>query len=476
MFTLTSRYEWISVLRDRWVSTLLILFFLITLFAVWNGHVKVNKRSAEIAKVKNEAQQTELKYVNDIDSISRGLKQPPEVWLDPRSLSVYAQRAGRVVAMDPQPLVLISTGQSDLFAHAVKPKLYGEANALGFSELSNPVQLMFGIFDLAFVCIYLLPLLVLAFSYNLLSADKESGVLRLTISQPVSLYAWLFNKLLVRFFILSSIIVISILVSLLFFNTVFDSNVLKLLLIVLAYTFFWFAVAFLINLFGASSGTNAIALVSTWVVLVLLIPSFISQSANTLYPIPSRINMIHQYRVAEAESSKKAGDLLDGYLRDHPELASQDSTQENQYSFWLKYFASVDVIQASVQPVLTEYNTALEEQQHWVNRWRLLSPAILLQNSLNDLAGTSTEHYNDFREQVVYFSDAWRSYFIPRMFRNENMTPEDIGNLPKHNYVLTQVETYYGTDLVGLIMFCVIALLASLLTYYRFMSVHLVIS
>ncbi|HRG08844.1 MAG TPA: hypothetical protein PLJ08_09725, partial [Cyclobacteriaceae bacterium] len=118
-------------------------------------------------------------------------------------------------------------------------------------------------------------------------------------------------------------------ISLLFADAAIGGEVGKLLLLVLAYTFFWFSVAFLVNLFGASSGTNAIALVSVWVVLVLLIPSFISQSANTLYPVPSRINMIHEYRVAEAESNKKASELLDGYLRDHPELASKDSTSKN---------------------------------------------------------------------------------------------------------------------------------------------------
>ncbi len=473
MFKSTSRYEFILVLRDRWVGTLLILFFLITLFAVLNGYEKVNERKEGIGKVKSDALQTELKYANDIDSLSRGLKRAPVPWLDPRSLSMYGQRAGRVVAMDPPPLALISTGQSDLFTHTVKPRLYGEASALGFSELSNPVQLMFGTFDLAFVCIYLLPLLILAFSYNLLSADKESGVLRLAISQSVSLYKWLFNKLLVRFFVLSFIIIISILVSLLIFDTDFDSSVVKLLLLVLAYTFFWFVVAFMVNLFGASSGTNAIVLVSVWVVLVLLIPSFISQSANTLYPVPSRINMIHQYRVAEAESEKKAGELLDGYLRDHPELANNDTTQESQYSFWLKYFASVEVIQASVQPVLAEYNDALEEQQRWVNRWRVLSPAVLLQNSLNEIAGTSTEHYNDFRKQAIDFSAAWRSYFIPRMFKNENMSAGDIANLPDYTYSDMRVSEHYSFDFIVMIMFIAVALGASVFAYRRFVLLGL---
>jgi ABC-2 type transport system permease protein len=464
----SSRYEWISIVRDRWVAALFIIFFGITLFAVQNGYEKVKERREAIQKIKMTAEDVEKKYINDMDSLSRGLKPSVEPWLDPRSLSVYGQRAGRIIAMDPQPLALVSTGQSDLYTHTVKPKLYGEANALGFSELSNPVQLMFGSFDLAFVCIYLLPLLVLAFSYNLLSADQESGVLRLTVSQPVSLYGWLFSKLLVRFTALSLIIFLSITISLLLFNTSIDTEVLKLLMLVLAYTFFWFVVAFLVNLFGASSGTNAIALVSVWVVLVLLVPSFISQSANTLYPVPSRINMIHEYRVAEAESEKKASELLDGYLRDHPELASKDSTQKNQYDFWLTYFASVEVIQASVKPVVSAYDVALEEQQNWVSQWRVLSPAILLQNSLNELAGTSTAHYQDFRKQVIAFSASWRGYFIPRMFNNENMKPEDVSTLPQHKYSTSQVGTAYATDLVGLLVFIVAALLGSLLAYKRF--------
>ena len=44
-----------------------------------------------------------------------------------------------------------------------------------------------GRFDLAFVLIYLYPLLILALTYNLLSAEKEQGTLALALSQPVSL-------------------------------------------------------------------------------------------------------------------------------------------------------------------------------------------------------------------------------------------------------------------------------------------------
>ncbi len=477
MFKDTIKFEWIGLLRDRWVVILLVLFLTITVFAVRNGKEKVNDRLVSITREKDKVEKIDRQYASDIDSLNRNLKPKPEPWLDPRSLTTIGWDAPRLVAMDPQPLAVISTGQSDLFTHYVKPKISGEARALGFSELSNPVQLLFGSFDLSFVCVYLLPLLVLAFSYNILSSEKESGVLRLTISQPISLYRWLFDKLWLRFLVLTLIITFSILFTLLLFSVPLwnhVASVVKLLLIVVAYTFFWFLVSFLINLFGKPSGSNAVTLVAVWVVLVLLVPSVISQTANSFYPVPSRTIMIHQYRVAKAEAEKKADKLLKSYYRDHPELAPKDTTQQNQYSWWLGYFASSDIVSKSVQPILNDYNQALEKQQSWVNHLRFLSPAILLQDTFNDLAGTSPAYYTDFKNQVIAFADTWRNYFIPRMFRNETMSVDDLKGLPNHTYSTDGVPSPYTADFSGLVFYIMLLAGGSLLLY-RHRSVEYIV-
>jgi ABC-2 type transport system permease protein len=470
MFKHTIKYEWMILLRDKWVAILFMLFLAITVFAVRNGKEKMNDRLVTIEKEKATMIKLDKEIAGDIDSLTRNLKPKPEPWLDNRLLFNIGWDAARVVAMDPQPLAVVATGQSDLFTHYAKPKIYGEAYTLGFSELSNPVQLLFGSFDLAFVCIYLLPLLVLAFSYNILSSEKESGALRLIISQPISLYNWLFNKLLLRFLILTTIIVFSILVSLLFFGTDIIGNigaVSKLVLLVVAYTFFWFMVAFFINLLGKSSGGNAVSLVAVWVVLVLLVPSVISQLSNSLYPVPSRTIMIHQYRMAKAEAEKKADELVKSYYRDHPELAPKDTTNANQYSWWLGNFAASDLVNKAVKPILDDYNTALEKQQGWVNNLRFLSPSILLQNSMNELAGTSTAHYTDFRNQVIAFADTWKNYFIPRMFRNETMKPDELTSLPQHSYSDKNVTNIHAADLFGILFFLGLTVAGSTWVYKR---------
>lgn len=459
------KYEWISLIRDKGVIFLLILFFSITLFAVRNGSEKVTDRISAIQRERDKVEKIDVRTAAEIDSVERKLKAlPKESWLDPRSLINVAWDGPRVVAMDPAPLALIATGQSDLFTHYAKPKVYGEAYTLGFSELSNPVQLLFGSFDLAFVCIYLLPLLVLTFCYNILSAEKESGVVKLTFSQPVSMYSWVLHKLIFRFAILSGIVVFSITLSLIFYRVDVATHAgvfLKLLSLLLLYILFWFMLAFVVNLFGKSSGNNAVTLVSIWLALVLLIPSIISQSATSLNPIPSRIHMIHQYRVADAEANKRADEILKNYYRDHPELAPKDTTQENRYAWILSYFASADIVDQSVRPIVNEYDAALAKQQAWVDNLRFFSPAILLQNGFNEIAGTSTAHYADFRKQVIAFADVWKGYFRPRMFANELMKAEEVAELPKHIYSTNNVASRYIADLSGIIFYLFFTIIIS---------------
>jgi ABC-2 type transport system permease protein len=472
MFKHTIKYEWITLVRDKWIIILMILFLSITFFAVRNGAEKVHDRITSIAKEREEVTKIDAQFKADIDSVNRKLKPlPKESWLDPRSLTNVAWECPRVVAIDPLPLALVSTGQSDLYTQYAKPKIYGEAFMLGFSELSNPVQLLFGSFDLSFVCIYLLPLLVLAFSYNILSSEKESGVLKLTFSQPVSVYRWLLYKLFLRFSILSTIVTLSILIALITFGVDVFQNIgtlLQVVFIILAYVLFWFMVALLVNLVGKSSGNNAITLIGVWLIFVLLIPSVISQLANSINPVPSRIHMIHQYRMANAEADKRADEILKSYYRDHPELAPKDTTQENRYAWILSYFASAEIVNQSVKPILDEYDAALTKQQAWVDNLRFLSPAILLQNSFNEISGTSTAHYADFRKQVLDFAVTWKAYFKPRMFANELMKAEDIAAMPTHTYSTENIRGHYGSDLFGIAMFTVLIAFGSLLGYRKY--------
>ena len=117
------KYEWLGLLRDRWVLILSLLLLLICMYAAYTGKEKVNERKEPIAKAMEEMKASDEQYKALIDSVSSGLKNDLPVWQNPQRLNVIGQRAARVAAFEPQPLALVATGQSDLFTHMVKPRL-----------------------------------------------------------------------------------------------------------------------------------------------------------------------------------------------------------------------------------------------------------------------------------------------------------------------------------------------------------------
>lgn len=239
------------------------------------------------------------------------------------------------------------------------------------------------------------------------------------------------------------------------------------LVLITLYMAFWFLVSFVVNLVGRSSGANAVTLVACWALLTLLLPSVVSQTANTIYPIPSRTKLIHEYRVAEAEADKRADEILDGYLRDHPELAPPDSSKKNRYGFWLKYFASVDELRKAVDPVVRSFDEALQRQQTWADQFKILSPAMLVQDALGDLAGTSSAHYAEYRREVARFASEWRGFFIPRMFHNEAMTAPLIAELPKPPASASAEYRVLYVDLFLLVAYCALVIVVVAMVYGR---------
>ncbi len=435
MLSYNFKYELKLLFRSRWIQLLSITLLLLFGFSVFNGLQKVEKRKNDIAAAHQEVRENDDMMLKLLDSVERGMEVSASRWTIPTSPMAVGNYHPRVAAMAPHSMAFIATGQADLFTHYVKPTVTGDDFALNFAEMTSPVQLLFGSFDLAFVIVFLLPLLIIAFSYDVLSAEKESGSLRLLAAQPIGIQKWVLQKMGLRFFWLSILVIGSLLV--VFFGLGLSpilqaKTFFGLLGLILAYMLFWFALAFLINLWVGSSAKNAVALLGLWVVFVLLVPSILNQLGNTLYPMPSRTLMINEMRSLKTEVTKKQDEILDNFLRDHPEYAINDTTQYR--GFYHRYMASQKLIKEELSPVLSEYETQLQKQQQWVGRLRWISPAIIVQESLNQMAGTSTQDYENFRNQVVAFAGTWRAHFMPFLYNNRNFSQKDQPNLPEFGY------------------------------------------
>lgn len=425
------KYELKVLLRNRWIQLLAVIIFSASLFAGYNGNERVSKRISSVEKGKIELAEKDNGILKKLDSVKKGL----EIQTFQSSLMYVGMAHARIAEMKPKSLAFTAVGQSDLFTHYVRPSVMEEEYLIDYTEMSNPVQRLLGSFDLAFVIIYLLPLIIIAFTYNILSGERESGSLKLLASQPVSVFKWTLQKTIFRFAILFGITLLALVVTFLFFDFSISGNIvdfLQFVLLVFGYMLFWFAVAILSNFLIASASKNASVLLGFWVLFVLLLPAIANQFSTSLYPVPSRTKLLNEVRELKAETAKKQDEILDSYLRDHPEYAASENNSNSSY--FQKYMASQKLVREEIAPVVKDYDDQLEKQQKLVSRFQYASPAILMQQGLNDLAGTATADYGSFRKQVSDFAEEWREFFLPLLYTNTEFTASHFKQLPRFEF------------------------------------------
>jgi len=463
MFRRMLRHEWRALTSDATLWIVVGVFALSIGYGTLNGVRWVAFQQDAIAEAQREeqdrfaAQETQMARIN-----SGEVKVSP--FADPRNPGTAGGRLGaRYAVLPPAPLAGLAIGQSDLLPYYVKVTTDAKEHVTAAAELENPHRLLAGRFDLSFVLIYLYPLLILAISYNLLSAEKEQGTLALLLSQPVSVSTLALAKVTLRFLVfLGTIIVLAGLALWVAGVTLAGEDagvrIALWLSAVVAYGLFWFALALGVAALGRPSATNAMTLAAIWLVLVMLLPSMFNLLAATLYPVPSRVAMVQAMRRASDEANAQGSQLLAKYYEDHPELAEGNAEQAIN-DFNILRVAVADGVDHRMRPVLDQFQRQLQSQHRVIERLRFLSPAILIQDALNDIGGTGVARHQHFMQQVSSFHETWRGYFVPLVFRKAQLTSYDA--IPRFVYreeSLAEPLRRVAVTLVGLLLpACVLA-------------------
>jgi ABC-2 type transport system permease protein len=253
----------------------------------------------------------------------------------------------------------------------------------------------------------------------------------------------------------------------------------RLLLWACAATFygaFWFALGVAVSALGKSSATNALALAACYLAFVIITPSLVNLDATTLYPIPSRIDFVNEMRAETQEANRQGSQLLGKYFEDHPELAKPQDTKSpfsktGEDDFAMLSMAKDELVARRMKPLLDRFDEQLSHQNRLVNRFRYLSPAILMQSLLYDGAGVGVDRYQYFLQQVDEYHQSWRRYFSPRIFEKQALSSGDLTGLPLFQFAEERVITVIKRALwPGLAMALLTALIgyAGLRAYRRF--------
>jgi ABC-2 type transport system permease protein len=433
------RQEFRILLAERSLWLVGALFLLLIGYAMFNGMQQTAARDkAQAAIVANDAQ-TRAGQLAQLGRIMAG-KEVPKPFQNPADPVRMGGGFGAQHALMPgAPLAPVALGQSDLFPGQFQVTYQSKIHFIHNNDIENPWHLLSGHFDLAFVIVYLLPLIIFALSYNLLSAERESGTLKLLMSQPLALRTLIWGKVAVRAIVLLGLAVMVPLGVLLLARPTTGSAMgltLWWALLVGAYALFWFALVVAVNAFGRSSATNAMLLIVSWVVLVLIVPVLLNLAVTAASPAPSRNELATRTRVVTMEAMNRYNKLLSADYRymAEPDVLLPRNGKIEMSGRALANYSIQRQTDEQIQPELDRFDAQQARQQALVARYSVVSPAAVAYESFTALAGTGGRRYAHFMAQMNDYHTAWKQFFFPRIDGGVAMTEADFARIPSFKW------------------------------------------
>ena len=352
--------------------------------------------------------------------------------LSPRSplalrADVAANERGWLALLPPASLSALAVGQGDVYPNYIKVTARSLDSLVTGDQIEHPLAVASGQFDVAFVVLFLYPLLIFAVSFDLTATERDRGTLRMVLAQPVQLRDVVAGKMIARVILLALPVV---LIPLFFAIPVVSgfSRITIWTAAVIAYGLIWHGLALVVNARGMTAAANAMVLAAIWLFFAVVGPSAINLLIATRYPMPSRVEAAVQARAATQEASVQGSQQLGQFLQDHP--TSANVGREGMKQFALLQAARDQKVADRLQAVEATFEAQLRRQQRLASWLSVLSPTMIAQGVLLDAAGTSTHRFEQFRAQVTAFQREWRAYFEPRVLDAATLTAEEYAAAP----------------------------------------------
>lgn len=438
------RLEWTRTWRDPVIVATLALLALVSAYAAIAGARWVAQREATVHQAVAEANETmALRRKTFATTVAKGDK--------PNFGLVYATAWPFRAGLPNAPLAALSAGQAEGYPAAASIAPFLDPYAIfdrHMAGLESPAVLAAGRFDLAFVIIVLLPLLLIAVTYDFWSRDVESGAARFQLAQPVRPAALIAGRVAIRGGVLLVGGALITVLALLLAGGRSTGDLTLVAAVVLAYGLVWLALVLCINLVVRASTTAALVAGTVWLVLVVLLPAMLAAVATLAAPKPSAMTYANAVRMAglEVRARNAAAARV---------AANADSRRAYPATLWhsRREIAERD---ARLHPIHVAYSTAQARHRDAASLLRLASPAVIAQDALDRIAGTDADRAVAFQNQARAFAGEMRRLALDWMDRNRLMTLADYERgLPRFAFTEPSRGAAFAGDLFALLVFAV---------------------
>ena len=273
--------------------------------------------------------------------------------------------------------------------------------------------------DWAFVIGYVLSLLAILFTFDAISHERERGTLRLILANSMPRHTVLLGKFLGAFISIGIPTILAILINMLLIST---SSTVHLnteawgrlgiiTAIALLYISLFLAIGILVSARTHRSSVSLVILLLAWVIFVVFIPGTLASIATGFSSPTSAEQLEKRQDQFYEELWETYGDKIYGDMTPKRTLARSEyiTKQVEQQERLRKEHLNQQITQVQRARAIT-----------------LISPAAILQHSLETFAGTGFQRHLQFLDNVQRYAREYRE-FVKATDRADTESPHLIG-------------------------------------------------
>ncbi len=405
----------------------IILLALVTAFA---GRASVDKTVKAQAAFAAEYDAGLQEWRDALAKIEADGEAPSPYDARPMSLQLPA-------VLPPAPLADFATGAADL--HPTTAVISGWSNPADLFneyEFDNPTPLSIGAIDLTFIAVALMPLIMIAASYDVLAGDRERGRAKLIALQAGHVRSSVWERLLIRNGVIWAAFAITTALVAAAPTPVADvgarlAHFFAWLAVALLYGGVWLGCIALASVMLKKSETVASALFAAWAVFVFAVPAVGGALAEGLYPPPSRLAFLSEMRKGEVAAVRETAELTAGFLADHPEMTVSDEAVPGYYAS--NYLANREADRRTT-PVLDAFEASRARRTQLVSVLQFGSPAMIADRALTSIAGGDLARAMAFQRQARTSLSDLSERIGPAVVAKQRISLEAFDAIPRFQF------------------------------------------
>ncbi|PWN71929.1 ABC transporter permease [Chryseobacterium phosphatilyticum] len=293
------------------------------------------------------------------------------------------------------------------------------------SDFYNPANAAAGNFDFSFVVVFLFPLVIVTFCYNLISEEEERGTWKLLAVQSGNLKRLMDHKMMIRLFAITLVYGVLLIIASIWIQIPLNKYYIAFIISGWLYILFWFALCRWIISFRKSSAQNALILLIVWVSINFIIPMSSNILIQKIYPVHESLKAVMEQRDGYHNKWDEAKrPTMEKFYRVYPQYRNF-VVEENDKFTWTWYYAMQHMGDLESSASSKQYTEKMLKRNQAASYLGYLLPNLHTQLIESHLAKTDMENHLQYASSLTTFHEEKRLFFYPLIFSGKNTESVD---------------------------------------------------